>query len=210
MNKIKVLLVDDDLDWLKLTKINLNNIKDQDIEVIETVTTALGAVELVKSLHPDIVLMDINLSGNKHDGFDATKEILSLTNAKVIIITNLFGNDLILNSCLIGACEHLNKSTKPNEMADTIRKVYLGESKFQIVGNELKRLRSVEERYKILDCLTSAQKIVFSDMEQGLSDFEISKKINREVKTVESHVSAILKELGVKNRQEAVKKIKFR
>jgi two-component system response regulator DevR len=209
MDIIKVLIVDDDLDWLKLTKINLSNIKEKDIEVIETVTTALGAVELVKSLHPDIVLMDINLSGNNHDGYDATKEILALTNTKVIIITNLFGNDLILNSCLIGACEHLNKSTKPGEMAEIIRKVYYGESKFQIVGNELKRLRTVEERYKLLNSFSPAQKIVFSYMEQGLTDMEISKKIGREVKTVESHVSAILKALGVKNRKAAISKVKF-
>jgi NarL family two-component system response regulator LiaR len=209
MSKIKVLLVDDDLDWLKLTKMNLNNTKEQDIEVIETVTTAQGAVELVKFLHPDIVLMEINLSGNTYDGFEASRKILSLTNTKVIIITVLGDNELILNSCLIGACEYLNKATKPQEMVETIRRVYYGESKFQVIGNELKRLKNVEKRYKTLDTLTSAQKIVFSYIEQGFSDLEISKKINREVKTVQSHVSAILKELGVKNRKEAINKIKF-
>lgn len=92
-------------------------------------------------------------------------------------------------------------------MAEVIRKVFYDESKFQVVGHELKRLRSIEERYKILNLLTPAQKIVFSYMEQGLSDLAISKKIGREVKTVESHVSAILKELQVKNRQQAIKKL---
>ena len=121
---IRLLLVDD----IAETIIHLSRLFDMepDLEVVGTATSGPEAIELARSLVPDVVLMDINMPGM--DGIEATERLLQqVPSASVVMISVQGEREYIHRAMLAGACEFLTKPFSADEVARVIRAAYAHE-----------------------------------------------------------------------------------
>jgi DNA-binding NarL/FixJ family response regulator len=124
---IRVLLVDDQ----PLVRAGFGLIlgAEDDIEVVGEADDGAGAVTLAKSLHPDLVLTDIRMSGV--DGLTATRQIMAeqaLSAMKVLILTTFELDEYVFEALPSGASGFLVKHTQPAELVRAVREVASGEA----------------------------------------------------------------------------------
>ena len=118
---IRLLLVDD----IEETILHLSRLFDMepDLEVVGTATSGPQAIELARSLVPDVVLMDINMPGM--DGIVATERLLQdVPSASVVMISVQGEREYLHRAMLAGASEFLTKPFSAEEVAQVIRSAY--------------------------------------------------------------------------------------
>ncbi|HEY9771156.1 MAG TPA: response regulator [Coleofasciculaceae cyanobacterium] len=120
---IRVLLVDDQKMVRESLKISLKS--EADIEIVGTANNGIAAIEQVELLHPDIVIMNMEMPGL--DGASATKQITNrFTETKVLIHTSCDSNEYIIKSLAMGAKGYLLKNVETQDLAVAIRNIYRG------------------------------------------------------------------------------------
>jgi DNA-binding NarL/FixJ family response regulator len=120
---IRVLIVDDQKMVREALKIALESATD--LEVVGTANDGLAAIEQVKLLQPDIVVM--NMLMPFLDGAGATQEITNqFSNTKVLILTSYDNDEYITKSLAMGAKGYILKNTDSADLADAIRSVHKG------------------------------------------------------------------------------------
>jgi DNA-binding NarL/FixJ family response regulator len=120
---IRILLVDDQKMIRECLKILLE--PETDFQIIGTADNGLTAVEKVKQLRPDIVLMNLDMPGL--DGASATQTITNkFTDTKVLIFSSYDSDEYIAKSLAVGAKGYLLKDTASQDIATAIRSVYKG------------------------------------------------------------------------------------
>lgn len=193
--KISILIVDDH----PLVREGLFEIlkKQENIEIVGLSKNGLEAVEFFKNYQPDIILMDIVMP--EMDGIEATKEIRKIkSNAKIIMLTTFMDEEDIYKSFKAGAMAYLLKDQPTKEILDTIFAVYEGRKIIppSIAEKLAEHLPSPE--------LTPREMEILTLMVKGLSNKEISKKLNISEGTIKAHTNMIFIKLGVKSRTQAV------
>lgn len=105
--KLKILVVDDSA-FMRLLITDLLS-EDAQIEVIGTATNGFEAIEQVKELHPDIVLLDLNMA--EYDGLYAVKGIMDERPTPILILSSVGNTDLqpIFEALKNGAVDYINK-----------------------------------------------------------------------------------------------------
>ncbi|MNZ81236.1 Transcriptional regulatory protein LiaR [compost metagenome] len=200
MSMIKVLLVEDDPVWSHCIKHLLS--LENDISIIAT--TAEKTEAMTKFQEADIVLMDINLTGNNLDGLDLAFEMKKIKATKIIMLTVLTDKDIILKAFTVGAIYYLSK-TNFQQLPHTIRSVMKDSSSLEILLKDYQQLR----RNNILQALTPAERDVFNLIEQGLSVTKIGKKLFKSESTIKNQISNILKKMNAKTCKQALESVKF-
>ena len=120
---IRVLLVDDQKMVRESLKISLKTATD--IEVVGTANNGIAAIEQVEMLHPDIVIMNMEMPGL--DGASATKQITSrFLQTKVLIHTSYDNDEYITRSLAMGAKGYLLKTAENDDLAGVIRNINKG------------------------------------------------------------------------------------
>jgi DNA-binding NarL/FixJ family response regulator len=120
---IRILLVDDQKMIREGLKILLE--LEKDFQIIGTADNGLTAVEKVKKLRPDIVVMNLDMPGL--DGASATQTITNkFTDTKVLIFSSYDNDEYIAKSLAVGAKGYLLKDTASQDIAAAIRSVYKG------------------------------------------------------------------------------------
>lgn len=94
--KTKVLLVEDDLDFVFLIRQMIK--QEQSLEFLAYAENRADAVTLAKELSPDIVLMDLSLSKSELDGIEAAREIRIVTAAKILLLTSFEQPEIIIKA----------------------------------------------------------------------------------------------------------------
>ncbi len=118
--RIRVLIVDD----VAETRDNLKKLLyfEDDIEVVGTASNGREGIEQAAALHPDVVLMDINMPGM--DGISASEQISATAPDVQVIMMSVQGeSDYLRRSMLAGAREFLIKPFSSEELATSIRRV---------------------------------------------------------------------------------------
>lgn len=209
---ISVVLVDDDA--LVRTGLRLILGGAPDIEVLGEAADGRAGVDLVRSLRPTVVLMDIRMP--RLDGLAATGELLAdEAPPKVIVLTTFDTDDMVLEALRIGAHGFLLKSTHPERLVEAIRTVAGGEPMLspsvtaQLIATvtaaipgagpaELRKARAEE----LLRTLTEREHEVAVAIGQGWSNAEIAARLYMGVPTVKAHVSRLLTKLDAGNRTQ--------
>ena len=120
---IRVLLVDDQKMVRETLKLSLET--ETDIEIVGTANNGIAAIEQVEILHPDIVVMNMEMPGL--DGASATKQITSrFMQTKVLIHTSYDNDEYITKSLAMGAKGYLLKNVETQDLAGAIRNVNKG------------------------------------------------------------------------------------
>lgn len=201
METIRVLLVEDDPDWLKAMIQFLSH--EEDILIVGTALNREEAVQLTKSLEIDIVLMDINLTDNKMDGIHAAIQMCEIQKVKIIMLTSLQEEDLITQSFAAGVANYISK-TNYLQLPHAIRSSYRDESPIEVLVKDYTRLKEEEQ----LRVLTPAEREIYKMVEQGYTQSQIEKELHKAERTIKNQVSTMLKKLGARSVKEAIEKIR--
>ena len=98
----------------------------EDIEVVGEAINGKEAVEKVKELNPDVILMDLVMP--EMDGVQAIKQIVSeFPGTKILVMTSFATDDMVFPAIKSGALGYLLKDSTPEELIGAIRQVYQGE-----------------------------------------------------------------------------------
>ncbi|ABL82988.1 MULTISPECIES: response regulator transcription factor [unclassified Nocardioides] len=207
---IRVLLVDDQ----ELFREGVRVIVDaqEGMGVVGTAADGLEAVALVEELEPDVVLMDIRMPDM--DGVEATRQIFLPERAarrqrpvRVVVLTTFNLDDRAATAIRHGASGFLLKGTTPVMLADAIRTVHAGNA--VLAPTDLTtlldgRLRSQAPLPPAYLTLTDKEREVFTAVARGLSNTEIAGLVFLSESTVKTHVGAILRKLGLRDRVQIV------
>lgn len=198
---IRVLLVDDDPEWLKAMTRFIS--KEPDLRIAGTAMNREEALALVGAMDFDVAVMDLNLTENKFDGITVAIDICLIQSLKVIMLTSFNEEDLIKKAFSIGATNYFSKS-KFIELPQAIRNAHRQESPFDVLVKDYVRLRREEQ----LHMLTPAERDIFRFVEEGNTNANIQKRLYISESTIKNHVNAILKKLGAYSMKEAVEKVR--
>ncbi len=174
-----------------------------DFVIVGQASTGVEAVQLAAQLHPDVILLDLEMPGM--DGVEALRRIRAArAEAQVIVFTAFDADERILGAVQAGAKGYLLKGAPRDELFKAVRVVGEGGSLLQpVVASKL--LQHISSRDQIIvETLTDREMEVLQWLAQGKSNKEIAAALVISERTVKFHVSSILAKLGAASRVEAV------
>lgn len=178
----------------------------EDMLVVGEATTGDEAVEMALELKPDVVLMDIRMPGR--NGIEATAAIKAEAGDVKILLLTMFKDDVsVFTAMKAGARGYILKDSDKDDILRAIRVVASGEAIFsQDVANRMIEMATrPAHRADWFPELTYREKEVLSLMADGLSNADISRRMEISLKTVSNYVTNILNKLQVADRAEAVR-----
>ncbi|MBG9942018.1 response regulator transcription factor [Brevibacillus formosus] len=205
MNPIRVFLVEDDPVWRKGLIDFLN--KEPDLTVVGEAGFKAEAIERFLPSKADVVLMDINLTENNLDGIETAIEFMALrADSKIIMLTSLTDEAVIVESFSAGAVNYISKSSF-KEIPDAIRAAHNSQSAIHptaaaALRNEFLRLKN-DENQKLL---SPAERDILQLIHQGHTQTQIEQSLHITKRTIKNHINRILKKMGVKTSKEAAAK----
>jgi DNA-binding NarL/FixJ family response regulator len=206
--KIRVILADDQVLFVESLKSVIESRSDS-IEVVGVAYDGKRAVELVRSLHPDVALLDVRMP--VMDGVEATSIIRRDCPATQVVILTTYDDEVYVHEALSkGAVGYLLKETQPSNLIMCIMAVKEGSVMISpaVARKLVKRLGSLpgggpaEVSADWLDDLTKREKEVLLLLSTGLNNKDIAEKLFIEEQTVRNHVSMIYSKIGVHDRIE--------
>jgi len=206
---IRVLIADDQMMVREGFSVLLNAMPD--IEVVGEAVNGREAVDRVRELSPDVVLMDIRMP--ELNGIEATREIVAVDGtAKVLVLTTFDLDEYVYQALRAGASGFLLKDASARQLAEGVRVVASGEAllapsvtkrlitEFSKLAESPKVLPQTREAY---GDLTDRETEVLVLIAHGLSNAEIAERLVVAESTIKTHVSRILVKLGLRDRTQA-------
>jgi DNA-binding NarL/FixJ family response regulator len=177
-----------------------------DIELVGEAADGNEALELAATVDPDVILMDIRMPNL--DGVEATRRLVAAdTRARILVLTTFDFDEYVYAAIDAGASGFLLKDVQPTDLIDAIRVVAAGNSLFAPAATQrlVERFgQRSEAQLRSLDNLTEREIETLRLLASGLSNAEIAQHLFVSETTVKSHVSAVLRKLGVRDRVQAV------
>lgn len=207
---VRVLLVDDEA----MVRVGLRMVLDAepDIDVIGEACDGVQALAAVRSLHPDVVLLDVRMP--RLDGLSATREMLAADPAVRVVVLTTFNDEAAVRQALrSGASGFLLKVAPPERLAEAVRVAARGDALLDPLVT-----RSVIEAFASLpdsptatsasppgmDSLTAREVEVLRLLARGLSNAEIAAELVVGEATAKTHVARVLMKLRLRDRVQAV------
>ena len=198
MMKVRLLITDDHDVVRQGLRLYLR--RDPEIEVVGEAADGYEAVELARSLKPDVVLMDLLMP--RMDGIAATEAIRAeLPEVEVVALTSVLEDASVTGAIRAGAIGYLLKDTKAEELCRAIKGAAAGQVQLapEAAARLMREVRVPENPEKLTERETEILKCVA----HGQANKEIARDLFVEERTVKSHVTSILRKLGVKSRTQA-------
>ena len=181
----------------------------EDIEVVASAADGAEAVALGAEHRPDVVLMDVRMP--VLDGIEATRRIVESTEEapRILILTTFDLDDYVYDALQAGASGFLLKDVPAETLFDAVRVVAAGEALLaptitrRLIA-EFARLRPRQVRPESLSELTPRETEILGLVAEGLSNGEIATRLVLSDETVKTHVSHVLRKLGLRDRAQAV------
>jgi two-component system response regulator DevR len=204
MVKQRILLVDDH----EVVRLGLKSLLERhsQFDVVGEASSAREALEIVNSIHPDVVVMDIRLPGTS--GIEACEEITrKYPEIKVIMLTSYAEDEMLFSAIRAGASGYILKQIGGEDLVKALEAVGRGEAMLdpivtQRVFQEVRKAVKEEEASAFAH-LSQQEKHVLLLVSEGKTNREIAKFLFLGEGTVRNYVSSILSKLGVNNRAEA-------
>lgn len=212
MNPIRIVVVDDHplfrqgvIDTISL---------ETDLVVAGEATTGEDALEIIRSLNPDVAIIDVNLPG-----MNGQQVVQNLVNEKsttrTILLTAYDDAEQKLHAMKVGAFGYCVKDVQPEVLAQNIREIYNGK---YVIGEEVLNASQLEkwlaperddeasfysEFSEPYEPLSKREMEVLGELTKGMSNKEIATSLGISHQTVKNHVTSILRKLDVDDRTQA-------
>ena len=180
-----------------------------DMAVVGEAESGVQAVQMARSLQPDLVLMDVNMPGL--NGIEATRQLTSSEPHPAVLIITMFDDDTVFTAMRAGARGYLLKGAQGDETLRAIRAVANGEVIFSpgVAGQMMAyfarggKTAAAAERFSEL---TPREREILELLAQGLTNAAIAERLVLSPKTIRNQVSNIFGKLQVASRSEAIVK----
>jgi len=207
MSKIRLLLVDDHEVVRRGLRMLLEN--EADLSIVGEADSGRQALEMIESLKPDVVIMDITLPDIS--GIETTRRIKDAhPEVAVVALTIHEDQQYFFEMLQVGASGYVPKRAAPDDLITAIRAAYRGEMYIYpslaklLVGDFLSR--SGEDGAKeAMNGLTPREGEVLSHLADGRTNDEIAELLGISVHTVARHRENLMGKLGLHSRSELVK-----
>lgn len=198
---IKVFLVDDHRLFLSGVKAEL----DTSFELVGVASDVDDAIEDIRATQPDVVLVDVHMPGG--GGLAVVTTVREThPDMKFLALSVSDAAEDVIAMIRAGARGYVTKSIQPEELAAAIRRVNDGDAVFspRLAGFVLDAFAEVvpAPMDPELDQLTPREKEVLRQIARGYSYKQVARRLSISIKTVESHVSAVLRKLQLSSRYE--------
>ena len=183
--------------------------EEPDVEVVAEAGDGDTAVALVSELKPDVVLMDLHMTGS--GGIAATRRLTDeAPEVAVLVLTMLDDEESVLAALHAGARGYLVKGASGDRILEAVRAVDLGEAVFgaDVAGLVLGRLTAQRRTARAgpFPMLTDREEEILSLIALGRSNTEIARHLVVSDKTVRNHITNVFAKLGVTDRAQAIVK----
>ena len=170
-----------------------------DIVVVGTAANGAQALEVVREIRPNVVLMDLQMP--EVDGVAATRAIMAADlGVDVLVLTSFSDSERIIAALDAGAVGYLLKDADPEDVLQGIRAVSRGESPIHPkAARALLGVRAGSSQVQ----LTSRETEVLTLVREGLANKQIAQRLWVTPKTIKFHLSNVFRKLDVANRTEA-------
>jgi DNA-binding NarL/FixJ family response regulator len=199
---ITVVVVEDEP---KILRSQLNLLRGFDeIDVVGQATSGTDAVERIRALKPDVVLLDLGLPGI--DGIEVTKRLRAeLPHIEVLIFTIFDDEEKVLAAIRAGASGYLLKGMEAQRIVEAIQEVHKGGSVVQPqLARRLLRHFQRQPSLKNTTPLSPREQEILVQISKGLSNPQVASTLGVSRATVRTHLEHIYAKLDVSNRTEAV------
>jgi two-component system response regulator NreC len=177
------------------------------LQVVGEASSGDEAVDKVRELKPDVVIMDLSMPGS--NGLEATRRIAALElDTKVLVLTVHAEEEYLVPVVEAGASGYLTKTSADNDLIEAIKVVARGEVYLPPKATTLLLQRykaSESEEGAGLHDLSTREQEVLALTAEGYSSREIGKKLFISPKTVDTYRSRIMDKLGLNHRSELVR-----
>lgn len=183
-----------------------------DLSVVGEAADGMAGIAMVDRFAPDVVLMDLQMPGL--DGVEATRQLLSPLRRsrrprpiRVIVLTTFNLDNRAAAAIRAGASGFLLKTCTPPQLLEGIRSVATGSA--VVAPGDLATLLDGEFAAPQpppteLDRLTDRERAVLEAVSLGLSNAEIARRMHASESTIKTHVGAVLRKLGLRDRVQLV------
>ncbi|MFI1258143.1 response regulator [Streptomyces netropsis] len=181
-----------------------------DLEVVGEAATGAEAVQLVRDVSPDVVVMDIRMPGM--DGIEATRRITAgPATARVLVLTTFDEDDHVYGALRAGASGFVVKDMALDDILAAIRVVAAGDALIapgvtrRLIADFVGHPTAAPKRApRPVEGITEREREVLTLVGSGRSNTEIAEDLFISVATAKSHVSRLLTKLGARDRVQLV------
>jgi DNA-binding NarL/FixJ family response regulator len=198
---IEVYLVDDHRLFLSGVRAEL----DSDFRIVGAAYDVDTAIDEIRALRPAVVLVDVHMPDG---GGIAVVDGVTETNPDVKFLALSVSDQAedVIAMIRAGARGYVTKTIEPDDLADAIRRIDAGDAVFspRLAGFVLDAFAGAipSDDDPELDQLTAREKDVLRLIARGFAYKQVARKLNISIKTVETHVSSVLRKLQLSNRHE--------
>ncbi len=206
MSKLRVLIVDDH----GVVRAGIRSLLDTetDMEVVGEAARGEEALEKVRRLHPELVLMDIAMPGM--NGIEATRRIKEeFPDICVLVLTMHDDEEFFFPVLRAGASGYVLKGAEPKELLHAIQVVISGEVFLSpaVTKSVLEALFATKDKAEDEkhEKLTAREKEVLRLAATGQTNREIAQTLFLSIRTAEKHRQSVMRKLGLSKREELTK-----
>ena len=206
MKKLRILLADDHI--VMRTGLRALLERQPNLEVVGESENGRETVELVASLRPDVVVMDVGMP--VLNGIEATKTIVSKHPTTAVVILSMHADEsYVMRALKAGARGYLLKDSAAIDLISAIHAVSQNKSFFspkvsRILAEDYVRVLKQKGAVDSYDLLTSREREILQLLAEGKANKEVATALNISPYTVETHRSHILEKLNLHNPAELV------
>lgn len=207
MSKIRILVADDH--QIVREGVCMILATQKDFDVIGEAATGREALEMARTLHPDVVVMDLSMPDMT--GIEATERIRKeIPEVQVLALTMHEEESYVFELLRVGAAGYVLKRAAAEDLVSAIRATRRGEAFLypsvakMVVQDFLGRARTGDEK-EALDGLTKREREVLTLIAEGLTNQGIAQKLFISIKTVQTHRAHIMEKLNLHDRTELVR-----
>jgi len=201
--KISILIVDDHEVVRQGLKAYLD--AQPDFKVVGEASSGEDAVQLAGDYLPDVVLMDLVMSGM--GGVQATRRVKDVTpRTQIVVLTSYHQDEFIFPALQAGAISYVLKDIGMDDLVDAIRKAAHGEAVLhpRVAERVIHEINGAKRAvYNPFKDLTNREMEILRLIARGLSNSEIADDLVISENTVKGHVSNILSKLHLADRTQA-------
>jgi DNA-binding NarL/FixJ family response regulator len=201
VNRIRVFLVDDHRLFLSGVQAELG----REFEVVGAASDVVEAIEGIRTTRPDVALLDVHMP---EGGGVAVLDAMAATHPDIRFLALSVSDapEDVIEVIRAGARGYVTKTIAPEELVEAVHRIHEGDAVFspRLAGFVLDAF-AAEPRSGAdpeLDLLTSREREVLRLIARGYAYREVARRLHLSVKTVETHVSAVLRKLQLSNRHE--------